>query len=91
MPHDATGRLIERGDWIKAKPINRRTYNDKREEVGALIVVGRVLVVNESQRCTGEVQWQSFGRLEQDYFDADESIIVLKHDGRDPGPIPEDE
>lgn len=84
MPHDVNGTRIERGDWVKAKPINRKTYNKAREMVGELVVVGRVLVVNESQRCTGEVQWQSFGRLEQDYFDADESVVVLKADGSDP-------
>jgi len=77
MPHDARGRKIEVGDTIKAKPINDPGKS----------VVGRVVKIRaDEQTCTGEVRWIGYGQLEQDYFDAEDSLLILKADGTEPEP-----
>ena len=73
MPHDARGRLIERGDWIKAKPLNNvEDY-----------VCGRVVKLQptSAQVCSGELRWVGLGKIEQDYFDAKDSTLIVKADG----------
>ena len=77
MPHDARGRLIERGDWIKVRPLNAT------EEY----VCGRVVKLQamSSQVCSGEVRWVGLGQLEQDYFDAQDSTLLVKADGSEVG------
>lgn len=75
MPHDAQGRKIEVGDWIKVAPLNFPGHK----------IVGRVAKIRAAeQTCTGEVRWQGLGQIDQDYFDADASELVLKADGTDP-------
>ena len=76
MPHDARGRLIEIGDTIKTKPLNFP------EE----FVCGRVVKMHSpnSQVCTGEVRFIGAGQLDQDYFNAGDSLLILKADGSQP-------
>lgn len=75
MPHDARGLKINIGDSIKTKPLNFQ------EEY----VVGRVVKMHStSQQCTGEVRFIGMGQLDQDYFNADDSVVLLRADGTEP-------
>ncbi len=86
MPHDARGRLIELGDYVKVKPIN------KPEK----FVVGRVAQIREGQFCSGDVRWCGgddewhrglgavIGKIEDDAFDAASALIIVKADGSEP-------
>ncbi len=38
----------------------------------------------DEQQCTGEVRWQGEGQLDQDYFNAADSLLVLKGNGSEP-------
>lgn len=76
MPHDAKGRKIEVGDVIKTRPVNFP---------GTPLVVGPIVKIRANeQHCTGEVRWIGAGQLDQDYFDAANSELVLKADGTEP-------
>lgn len=73
MPHDAKGRLIELGDYVKAKPLNHS------EE----FVAGRVVRLRTGQICSGDVRWCGIGQNEEDAFDAADATLIAKADGRD--------
>jgi hypothetical protein len=77
MPHDVKGRLIEIGDVIIAKPYN---FKPEREYVGVVVDMHSP----ETQNCTGQMQWQGTGKLEKDYFGAEDATLVLKADGSRP-------
>lgn len=77
MPHDKQGRLIQVGDFIKARPYN---YN------GGKSVVGVVVRMREGQSCSGDFCWPITGGVQTDAFGADEAELVLKSDGSEPFP-----
>ena len=78
MPHDRKGRLIEVGDFVKAKPYN----------YSKVPVVGRVTEMREGQTCSGQIQWVApFHGVRDDVFGADESEVILKADGSDPAEL----
>jgi len=76
MPHDIKKRLIEVGDIIRTKP-----YNHKPSR----FYVGPVVEMNQEalQDCTGQFQFTPSREegLVQDYFGADESLLILKRNG----------
>lgn len=76
MPHDAQGRKISIGDTIKTKPLN----------FPGEFVYGRVVKMQSptSQVCTGEVRFIGLGQLEQDYFNAADSLLIVMADGSEP-------
>lgn len=70
MPHDIKGRLIQLGDVIKVKPVNTPKT-----------VIGVVASMTDNEFCTGQVRWIGLGKLDEDYFGAQESELILKADG----------
>ena len=70
MPHDARGRLIERGDWIKG---------------GETPVVAQVTDVTKgTTTCNVQAAWLVPGGTSSGYFNANETTLVLKANGDDP-------
>lgn len=74
MPHDAKGRKIEMGDYVKANPMNHAED----------FVVGRVFRMREGQSCSGDMRWCGIGQNDEDAFDADTALIIVKADGSEP-------
>ena len=75
MPHDRKGRKIDLGDVIITKPYNQNT-DEPREYVGV------VVQMKEAQNCTGRIVFQSaFEGNKEDYFGAEDSLLVLKANG----------
>lgn len=77
MPHDAQGRRIERGDWVKVK-----TQTNPEQ-----VVVGRVASLFEGQTCSGQLRWPGLGQLDEALFHAEDSELILKSNGAEPAMI----
>lgn len=75
MPHDLKGRYIRPGDVVKAQPSNLQPQRK---------VVGVVTSIVESQTCSGKIRYLGFGQVDEDYFNAGESELILKADGSEP-------
>ena len=72
MPHDARGRLIEEGDWIKATHFERS-------------VIAQVTVIHEgTTTCNVQGMWLNLGGTTGSLFSASETTLVLKANGSEP-------
>ena len=81
MPHDSRQQLLSPGDYIIFKPLN-----------GAKLSVGRIINISLSEICSGQALYVAdFEGMRSDYFDAKDSVLVLKSDGQLPiiGPVVE--
>jgi len=79
MPHDIRGRLIEKGDTIKVKPLN-----DEPEKS----VIGHIIDIHsDTQECTGQVQWPFEDEHKTDYFGASDCELLLKANRDEPDPL----
>ncbi len=74
MPHDSHGQLIEPGDSIVAPAINRHGQR----------FAGVVISMKEGQTCSGCFSFMIAGRVDEDYFDAEDAMLVLKANGELP-------
>lgn len=79
MPHDMGGRLIRVESTIVSKPYNQ-PQGENRRYAGTVVDIH-----NDAQSCTGQMKYVDCrGEMQQDYFGADESLIVLEPDGKEP-------
>lgn len=76
MPHDRYGRKIDLGDTVVAPALNHQQPR----------VAGVVVQMTESQTCTGQMHFLMPGKVESDYFNADDAELVLKANGELPAP-----
>ena len=74
MPHDARGRRVEVGDYVKVMP-----HNLTRRVVGPV-----ACIYPGAKTCSGEVRWLGLGQLESSMFDAKDALLILKADGSEP-------